>query len=115
MKSLKSVFVFISILLIINLIFIGTSFAEDNYIFTKAGISKHSPETVYSPEETIPVENIKPEKKGSSPWSWVVLGIVAIAVGAAAGGGGGGGDNGGRDDDINPADSSGDGNITVGW
>lgn len=110
MKSLKKVFTIALVLLILNLYLPNISFAEQHHLYAKAGITKHKPEILSTPEEEIPT--IKAKK--TSGWSWLILialiGGVAAAAGGAAGGdenggdGGGGGGNGGDT-----------GNVAVTW
>jgi len=106
MESLKKLFTVVLILLTLNLYLPNITFAEQHHLFAKAGITKHKPETLSTPEEPIPVEVVK---KKSYTWLWVVLGALAIGGAAAAGGGedseGGGGGGGGGDS----------GDVTVTW
>ncbi len=99
MKSLKKLLSAVLILLVLNLYLPNITFAEQHQLFAKAGITKHKPETLSTPEEPIPIEVVK---KKSYTWLWTLLGLAVIG-GAAAAAGGGGGDGG---------DS---GDVTVTW
>lgn len=96
MESLKKLFTVLLILFTLNLYLPNIAFAEQQNLFAKAGITKHKPETLSTPEEDIPVEVVK---KKSYTWLWTLLGLAVIGGAAAAGGGedsegGGGGDSG---------------------
>lgn len=79
----------------------GGTIAEASVTYTK-------PQSVSSPEETIPVaESPSKEKKGGSKWLWALLGVALIGGAAAAAGGGGGG---GGDDDDDDGGGNGGGN-----
>ena len=109
MKSLKKLLSTVLILLVLNLYLPNIAFAEQHHLFAKAGITKHKPETLSTPEEDIPVEAVK---KKSYTWLWTLLGLAVIGGAAAAGGGedsGGGGSSGG---DGGGGDS---GDVTVTW
>ena len=111
MESLKKLFTVVLILFTLNLYLPNIAFAEQQNLFAKAGITKHKPETLSTPEEDIPVEVVK---KKSYTWLWVVLGALAIGGAAAAGGGedseGGGGGSGGGG-----GDGGDSGDVTVTW
>ncbi len=102
MESLKKLFTVVLALLILNLYLPNVTFAEQHQPFAKAGITKHKPETLSTPEEDMPVEVVK---KKSYTWLWVVLGVLAIGGAAAVGGGGGDSGGGGGDS----------GDVTVTW
>ena len=103
MKSLKKLLSAVLILLVLNLYFPNITYAEQHYLFAKAGITKHKPETLSTPEEPIPVEVVK---KKSYTWLWVVLGVLAVGGAAAAAGG---------SDDDEEAGGGDSGDVTVTW
>jgi hypothetical protein len=82
---------------------------------TTTGITRHSPESLRSPEEKIPVEEVA--KKKRSKWWWVLGGALLVGAIAAAGGGGGGGSHGPSDTppDDNPPPDDDTGDVTGSW
>ena len=100
MKSLKKLFTLVLILSILNLYLPNITFAGQPQIYKKAGITKHKPEILSTPEEDIPT--IKAKK--TSGWTWLIaIGLIGGVVAAAAGGdgdGGGGGGGGGDTGDV---------------
>jgi len=103
MKLLKKIFTLLLILLILNLYFPNLTFAEHKYLYAKAGITKHKPEILSTPEENIPTIKVKK----TSGWTWLILVALLGGVAAAAGGGGGGSGGGGG--------TTTTGDVTVGW
>lgn len=79
MKLVKRIFVALLILSVMNLYLPKITFAEQHYVYAKAGVTKHKPEILSTPEEDIPT--IK-EKK-TSGWTWVILLVLAGGVAAA--------------------------------
>ncbi len=112
MKSLKKLLSAVLILLVLNLYLPNIAFAEQHYLFAKAGITKHKPETLSTPEEPIPVEVVK---KKSYTWLWVVLGALAIGGAAAAGSGGGDSEGGGGGSSGGGGGGGDSGDVTVTW
>ena len=95
MKSLKKLLSVVLVLLVLNLYLPNITFAEQQYVYAKAGITKHKPEILSTPEEPIPT--LKAKK--TSGWTWVILlalvgGLAAVAAGGGGGGGGSSGDGG---------------------
>ncbi len=110
MKVLKRIFIALLILLTFNLYLPSITFAEQHYVYAKAGITKHKPETLSTPEEDIPT--IKEKKR--SGWTWLIL--LGLAGGAAAAiGGGGGDDSGGSGSGGGGGDGGDAGDVTVTW
>ena len=73
-------------------------------------ITANQPEMMTTPEERIPVDEVK--ESGYSKWVWIGLGVVVVGAAAALAGGGGGG--GGGDDGGTPAATD-EGNVEVTW
>ena len=103
MKLLKKIFTLLLILLVLNLYLPNLIFAEHKYLYAKAGITKHKPEILSTPEENIPTIKVKK----TSGWTWLILVALLGGVAAAAGGGGGGSGGGGG--------TTTTGDVTVGW
>jgi len=64
----------------LSLYFPNISFAEKQLFGAKAGITKHRPQVVSTPEQDIPTVKVKK----TMLWPCCLLGVVAIAGGAAA-------------------------------
>jgi hypothetical protein len=64
----------------LSLYFPNISFAEKQLFSAKAGITKHRPQVVSTPEQDIPTVKVKK----TMLWPCCLLGVVAIAGGAAA-------------------------------
>lgn len=111
MKSLKKFLSAVLILLVLNLYLPNITFAEQHHLYAKAGITKHKPETLSTPEEPIPVEVVK---KKSYTWLWVVLGVLAVG-GAAAAAGGGEEPSSDGDAGSDTGDGGDSGEVTVTW
>jgi hypothetical protein len=110
MNILKKMLVLLLTVLLVNLLFFSTGFAQQNW-YSKADITKHPPVIRSLPAEKIPVEVVK--GGGGSTWLWALLGVAAIGgVVAAAGGGGSSGGGGGGDEPPPEADT---GNVSVSW
>ena len=88
MDCLKKSFTVLLAFLMLSLYFPNISFAEKQLFSAKAGITKHRPQVVSTPEQDIPTVKVKKTRL----WPLCLLGLVGIA--AAAAGGGGGGDDG---------------------
>jgi hypothetical protein len=105
MKLLKRIFSGILILFVLNLYLPNIAFAEHRYLYAKAGVTKHEPEILSTPEEDI--LPVKVKKK--SRWGWYIL-LVLIAGGAAAASSGGEEE---KPPSSSPTPSTGD--VTVTW
>ncbi len=103
MDCLKKSFTVLLAFLMLSLYFPNISFAEKQLFGAKAGITKHRPQVVSTPEQDIPTV----KEKKTSLWPLCLLGVVAIAGGAAAAAGGG--------DDENGNGNGTTGDITVTW
>src|SRR3989338_7120289 len=88
MKYLRRIFIMLLIpAVLLNLFIPRLAFAGQEYMAADAGSRQYLPESLSSPEQDVPVEEIK---KSSKTWLWILL-VVAVAGGAAAAAGGGGG------------------------
>jgi hypothetical protein len=106
MKSLKKLLSGVLAVLFLILYFPNLTFAGQHHLYAQAGITKHKPEILSTPEEDIPTI----EAKKTSSWTWLILLGLAGGIAAAAGGGGGG-DSGGGASPPPPEE----GNVTVTW
>jgi hypothetical protein len=96
MNRFKKMLALLLSILMVNLFFFGTCFAQQSW-YSTAEITEHTPVVRALPEEKIPVEVVK--EGGGSAMLWALLGVVAIGgVVAAAGGGGSSGGGGGGDE-----------------
>ena len=105
MKPLKKLLVPVLVLLTLNLCLPKTAFCQQDFLYTKADITEHPPQS-----RTTRIEDM-PGKKGRS-WLWWLVGLVVVA-GVAAAGASGGDDGGGGDDP--PPDDPDEGEVTGTW
>ena len=106
MKSLKKLLTVVLAVLLLILYFPNLTFAGQHHLYAQAGITKHKPEILSTPEEEIPT--VKAKK--TSGWTWLILLGLVGGIAAAAGGGGGGDSGGGASPP--PAE---EGDVTVTW
>ena len=71
-----------------------------NITFAETDITKHTPESISTPEKDIPGETA--EVSGHKGWKWIVIALLAVAGGVAIAGSGSG-------------SSNNSGNISVNW
>ena len=72
-----------------------------NITFAETDITKHTPESISTPEKDIPGETAG--VSGHKGWKWIVIALLAVAGGVAIAGSGGGGS------------SNNSGSISVNW
>ena len=71
-----------------------------NITFAETDITKHTPESISTPEKDIPGET--DDVSGHKGWKWIVIALLAVAGGVAIAGSGSG-------------SSNNSGNISVNW
>ena len=71
-----------------------------NVTFAETDITKHTPESISTPEKDIPGET--DDVSGHKGWKWIVIALLAVAGGVAIAGSGSG-------------SSNNSGNISVNW
>lgn len=93
MEYLKKIFIFVLMLLTLNLYFPFTAFSEPAHLYAKTNIKKHVPQTRSTKEKEIPGMKVPDERSWfARNWLWLLLGVGVVAgVGAGGGGSGGGG------------------------
>lgn len=91
MEYLKKIFIFVLILLTLNLYLPLTAFSEPAHLYAKAKVKNHELEIRSTKQEDVPGMKVLDERTWlARNWLWLLLG-VAVGGAAAAGGGGGGG------------------------
>ena len=108
MNTLKEIFVYLLIFLMLNLFFPGSSIAQQSKLYAETDIIEHPIKTLPVPEGQ-KFEKEKPKKPFYKKW-WFWAIIASVGIGAGAAGGGGGGDGGG-----NGGDESDTGSISGSW
>ena len=94
MNYLNKILIAFLILTSLHLCIPKISLAGDTTILASSGITKNAPESVSTPEITIPAEKGTDSTKSSKGWLWIALAVLAVAGGVAlAGNGGGSGEN----------------------
>ena len=85
MDCLKKSFIVLLAFLMLSLYFPNISFAEKRLFGAKAGITKHRPQVVSTPEQDIPTVKVKKTLLWPCCVGLGLVGIAAAAAGAAAG------------------------------